>query len=89
MSPSIASKVLKMISQTSLQPKTNTFDLSRREIEVLNCLVSGMSYKLIADACFISIDTVRNHIKSIYGKLQVHSKGEAVHAAIKANIVKP
>jgi DNA-binding CsgD family transcriptional regulator len=37
-----------------------------------------MSYKLIADKCFISIDTVSGHIKNIYKKLQVHSKSEAV-----------
>ena len=46
-----------------------------------------MSYKLIADACFISIDTVRGHIRNIYEKLHVHSKGEAVAKAIKSNIV--
>ena len=46
-----------------------------------------MSYKLIASNCFISIETVNGHIKSIYKKLQVHSKGEAVAKAIKGRIV--
>jgi len=46
-----------------------------------------MSYKLIASACFISIDTVRGHIRNIYDKLHVHSKGEAIAAAIKDRIV--
>ena len=63
------------------------FDLSEREKEILSCLVNGMSYKLIANACFISIDTVRGHIRNIYDKLHVHSKGEAVAKAIKGNIV--
>ena len=46
-----------------------------------------MSYKLIADECLISIDTVRSHIKNIYDKLHVHSKGEAIVKAIKDKIV--
>ena len=86
MSPSVATKVLKIVAQSS-SPKVNTFNLSQREREILSCLVKGMSYKLIADACFISIDTVRGHIRSIYEKLHVHSKGEAVATAIKGNIV--
>jgi len=46
-----------------------------------------MSYKLIAGSCFISIDTVRGHIRNIYEKLHVHSKSEAVVKAIKGRIV--
>ena len=61
--------------------------LSDREKEILSCLVKGMSYKLIADACFISIDTVRGHIRNIYEKLHVHSKGEAIATATKGKIV--
>jgi len=87
MSPSVATKVLKMMAEQSPSKKTETFDLSEREKEVLSCLVKGMSYKLIADACFISIDTVRGHIRNIYEKLHVHSKGEAVAKAIKSRIV--
>lgn len=87
MSPSVATKVMKMITQQFPSPKLNTFNLSDREKEILSCLVNGMSYKLIADACFISIDTVRGHIRNIYEKLHVHSKGEAVAKAIKGNIV--
>ena len=87
MSPSVATKVMKMITQQFPSPKLNTFNLSDREKEILSCLVNGMSYKLIADDCFISIDTVRGHIRNIYEKLHVHSKGEAVAKAIKGNIV--
>ena len=86
MSPSVATKVLKMVGQQPLE-KTNSFNLSEREKEILSCLVKGMSYKLIADACFISIDTVRGHIRNIYEKLHVHSKGEAIATAIKDRIV--
>ncbi|MEO6132472.1 MAG: response regulator transcription factor [Saprospiraceae bacterium] len=87
MSPSIATKVLKMVQQPNGKTKHETFNLSVREIEILSCLVKGMSYKLIADVCFISIDTVRGHIRHIYDKLHVHSKSEAVVKAIKGNIV--
>jgi DNA-binding NarL/FixJ family response regulator len=87
MSPSIATKVLKMVQEgVQVFPK-NTFNLSEREKEILSCLVKGMSYKLIADACFISVDTVRGHIRSIYEKLQVHSKSQAVAKAIGSRIV--
>ena len=87
MSPSVATKVLKMMAEHSPSAKKETFNLSDREKEILSCLVKGMSYKLIADACFISIDTVRGHIRNIYEKLHVHSKGEAVAKAIKSRIV--
>ena len=87
MSPTVATKVLKMMANPPADPKDDSFNLSEREKEILSCLVKGMSYKLIGDACFISIDTVRGHIRSIYEKLHVHSKGEAVAKAIKGNIV--
>lgn len=87
MSPSVATKVLKMMAEQSSSTKSESFNLSDREKEILSCLVKGMSYKLIADACFISIDTVRGHIRNIYEKLHVHSKGEAVAKAIKSKIV--
>ena len=87
MTPSIASKVLQMFQSNNHITNSDAFNLTKRETEVLSNLVKGMSYKLIADACFISIDTVRGHIKNIYEKLQVHSKSEAVAKAIKRNIV--
>ena len=83
-SPSIAAKVLKMMVPAEAG---HSFNLTDREKEILACLVKGMSYKLIAKTCFISVDTVRGHIRRIYEKLHVHSKGEAVAKAIKGNIV--
>ena len=87
MTPSIASKVLKMFRSHTGRVKDNSLNLTTREKEILSCLVEGMSYKLIADKCFISIDTVGGHIRHIYEKLQVHSKSEAVVKAIKRNII--
>jgi DNA-binding NarL/FixJ family response regulator len=86
MTSSIATQVLKMFSA---QNHTNNedFDLSEREKAVLQLLVNGYSYKLIAAELFIAIDTVRSHIKKIYDKLHVNSKGEAVAKAIKSKVV--
>jgi DNA-binding NarL/FixJ family response regulator len=87
MTPTIANRVLKMIKTQRASDSKNIFNLTDREKEILSCLVEGMSYKLIADECTISIDTVNVHIKNIYKKLQVHSKSEAVAKAIKGKIV--
>ena len=51
----------------------------------MSCERNG--YKLVGENCFISIDTVRGHIRNIYEKLHMHSKGEAVAKAIKGKIV--
>ena len=82
MTGSVAKKVLQMIPRAkSEDQETNT--LSGRENDILQLLVKGYSYKMIASELFISIDTVRFHIKKIYEKLQVHSATEAVSKAIK------
>lgn len=87
MSPVVATKVLKMFAQNSKKIPSGNFNLSEREKEILSNLVEGMSYKMIGQALFISLDTVRSHIKNIYEKLHVHSKGEAVAKAINNRIV--
>ena len=87
MTPSIANRVLSMLKEKELKQKKTDFDLTPREKEILSCLVEGLSYKLTADTCAVSVDTVNAHIKSIYKKLQVHSKSEAVAKAIKGKIV--
>lgn len=61
-----------------------TEQLTEREQEVLDYLVKGCSYKMIAYSMFISIDTVRSHIKKIYTKLEVNSKSEAVIKVLRA-----
>lgn len=87
MTPSIANRVLKMVKQRPESTNKESFDLTDREKEILTCLVKGMSYKMVADTCFISIETVNVHIRNIYKKLQVHSKSEAVIKAIRGKIV--
>ncbi|MGH7455556.1 MAG: LuxR C-terminal-related transcriptional regulator, partial [bacterium] len=61
--------------------------LTQREKDILTQLCKGMSYKMIANALFISQDTVRSHIRHIYQKLQVRSKSEAVAKALKERLV--
>jgi DNA-binding NarL/FixJ family response regulator len=63
------------------------FELTERELEVLRCLVKGMSYKRTAQQLDISLDTVRSHIRNVYSKLQVHSVAEAVSRALREGIV--
>lgn len=86
MSPSIARKVLSFF-QTVHQPEPEFFDLSKREKEILKCLVDGLSYKLIADTCFISINTVNSHIRKIYDKLHVNSSQEAISKALRQKLI--
>ena len=62
-------------------------DLSPREKEVLNALVEGLSYKMIAHRLSISFETVRTHIRRIYEKLAVHNNTEAVAKALRTGLV--
>ena len=84
LSPLIARKVLNSFHQ---EEKTNLYNLSKRELEILGLMVQGFSYKMIADACFISIDTVRGHVRNIYTKLHVNCGKAAVAKALKDKIV--
>ncbi len=63
------------------------YNLSNREREVLNHLADGSNYQEIANELFISVDTVRHHIRNIYKKLQVHSQSEAVAKAIRKKLI--
>lgn len=78
MSPSIARKVLSMAVQSTPTVK-HDLDLTAREIEILDALSKGLSYKMVAAQLNLSIDTIRSHIKKIYEKLHVHSATEAIN----------
>lgn len=86
MTSSIATQVLRMFTDMNSQ-QGEDYNLSEREKQVLQLLVNGYSYKMIAAEMFIAIDTVRSHIKKIYEKLHVNSKSEAVAKAFKDKIV--
>ena len=88
MTPAIATKVLRMFRQFSPPVADDAaVSLSDREKEVLAELTRGKSYKMIAEHCGISIDTVRFHIKNIYEKLHVHSMTEAVSRALRERLI--
>jgi DNA-binding NarL/FixJ family response regulator len=88
MTPVIARKVLQLFSKQNKPADKKTFDLSKRELEILELLVKGYSYKMIANECNISYPTVNTHISSIYGKLKVQSVGGAVSVAINEGLVR-
>lgn len=70
----------KVIEAFAVREKTNEYfqGLSKREQEMLEHLSRGYRYKEIADKLFVSIETVRTHIRNIYEKLQVNSRVEAL-----------
>jgi DNA-binding NarL/FixJ family response regulator len=91
MSPGVARYVVQAFAQTpaALPPNIPLDDLfpsealTARELEIVRGIEDGLSYKLIAERHFISIDTVRNHIRSVYRKLQINSKSELMAHALK------
>lgn len=72
MSPAIARKIADYYA-----PKKSK-SLTKRQIEIVKGIVNGNSYKMIAEDLFISIDTVRSHIKNIYNTLEINSKAELI-----------
>jgi DNA-binding NarL/FixJ family response regulator len=87
MTGSVAVKVLQMFRDQSIKTTNEFIDLSERETEILGWLVKGKSYQAIADTCFVSVDTVKTHVRHIYEKLHVHSKSEAVAKAIYQKLI--
>src|SRR5690606_11756563 len=88
MSPGIALKVLNLVRKPlNISVKSEDFGITKREIELLEQLKSGLSYEQIATNLFISIGTVQKHISNVYGKLQVNNKVEAVQKAIQHRLI--
>lgn len=88
MSSQIARKVVTVFQQkSSILTAESGSILSQREKEVLTGLSDGSSYQEISESLFISLDTVRHHIRNIYKKLHVHSQSEAVAKALRKGII--
>lgn len=79
-----AARVLIQATRPAKQP---LYDLTEREMEVLNLVVQGYSNQQIADTLVISLATVKAHISSILSKLHVSSRAEAIAYAIKHKLV--
>ncbi len=88
MSPRIARKVLEVFKQHAAPQKTD-FHLTCRELEVLQLLVQGEDYKSVADKLFLSLFTVRAHVRNIYDKLHVHTRSQAVAKALQEMVLPP
>ncbi|HQR31692.1 MAG TPA: response regulator transcription factor [Blastocatellia bacterium] len=86
MSPEIARKVVMLFQNTRLPEKIDE-QLTQQEIKLLQFLSDGHSYQSAAGQLNISVNTVRNYIRSIYDKLHVHSKNEAVGKALRSGII--
>jgi DNA-binding NarL/FixJ family response regulator len=87
LTPSIAKRVLEMFQSKYVRNEATYIELTKREQEVLNCMVKGLSYKMIADVCGISFSTVCTHVNHIYEKLHVNSAPEAVVKAFELRLV--
>ena len=90
-SPSIAYKILQMVQQpdtAKIEKDTNNiFQLSEREKEILQLLSQGLEYKEIGLKMFISPNTVKKHSISIYQKLHVNSRSQALRIAYTKGLI--
>jgi DNA-binding NarL/FixJ family response regulator len=85
MSPSVARKVIGYFSPPP-QPKREKAVLTNRQMQIVESLADGLSYKKIAQKLQISVETVRDHIKKIYKRLEVNSKAEVISKKLRGEI---
>lgn len=88
MSPEVARRVVLMFQKFAPAKSETRSELSSRELEVLQLLAEGHSYKTCADKLSLSHDTIRFHVRNIYERLHVHSKSEAMLKALKAGWIR-
>jgi DNA-binding NarL/FixJ family response regulator len=86
MSPEIAARVITLFRKFS-PPEKSDYKLTPHETRLLKMLVEGHTYKTAAGELKSSINTIGTHMQSIYRKLQVHSKSEAVAKALQERLV--
>ncbi|HMT95156.1 MAG TPA: response regulator transcription factor [Ferruginibacter sp.] len=94
-SPGIAHKILQLVQKNELtlkQSKTQGsekafFDLTQRELEILQLLVQGLFYKEIGLKLNISTNTAKKHVVNIYQKLHVNSRAQALHLAYEKGLL--
>ena len=86
MSPEVARKVITVFQKTG-PPEKFDEDLTTQERRLLKLLSEGNSYQEMADQLGITLNTVRTYIRSIYNKLHVHSRSEAVSKALRNRLI--
>ncbi len=87
MSPEVALRVLKLFRGIR-PPETGDYDLTAHELKLLKLLVEGHNYQSAAAELGVTFSTINFHMQNIYGKLQVHSKSEAVAKALRQRLVR-
>ena len=87
MTGSIARKVLELFQKNIQVKEKKDYQLTPKEKEMLQFMVQGKSFKMIAEAAGISYETVRTHMKNIYAKLHVNSNTEAVSKVLKEKLL--
>jgi DNA-binding NarL/FixJ family response regulator len=87
MSPEIARKVVELFRRVP-PPSAETAPLGAQEIRLLALLAEGHGYRAAADSLGVSVNTVRNYVRSVYEKLHVHSSSEAVSKAIRLGLIR-
>jgi DNA-binding NarL/FixJ family response regulator len=87
MTGSIARRVLELFQRNIIPVNNRDYQLTPKEKEILQQLVKGKSFKMIADVIGTTYETVRTHMKNIYTKLHVNSNTEAVSKALQEKIV--
>jgi len=87
MSPEVPRRVVSLFREIR-PPEEASYQLTPHEIRLLKLLVEGHNYKTAAVELNLSVNTIRFHMKSVYEKLQVHSKSEAVAKGLRQRIVR-
>jgi DNA-binding NarL/FixJ family response regulator len=85
----VAKKILGFFAHKNVilvSPEAQDYQLSQRENEILQLMIKGESYPVIAEKIFLSYETVRTHVKHIYKKLHVASRNEAITKAIQQGL---
>lgn len=85
LSPALAGKLLGQLAHN--KSARETFGLSAREMDILTYVVRGASNREIGTALFISEKTVKNHLSSIFRKLDVEDRTQAALKAVKLNLI--
>lgn len=85
--PTLSPEATQVLIEQTRRPTPSQFNLSERELDVLEQMVEGLTNRQIAEALSISRSTVKFHVSSILAKLNVSSRTEAVALAMQHNLV--
>jgi two-component system, NarL family, nitrate/nitrite response regulator NarL len=89
MTRAMAGRLLKGVANRSFNQRSPVEELTEREIEVLKLVARGCSNSQIAEQLYISINTVKSHLKNILGKLQLENRTQVAAFAVRAGLITP